>query len=606
VQQKLEDWQTLVDGLTYENCSEHEVRAELSRILQSPLFSQSERLGRFLRFTIDSVLAAKADSLKEYVIGTEVYDRKPPYHPSQDSIVRTEARRLRAKLKEYYESEGREDPVFIYFRPGTYIPVFRRNEAAGAAPSSQSSGDLLIKGSGVPVAVLPFADLSNRPLSSLCAQGVSDEITHHLALTDGIRVVSSASVTQLIAAPYDIPSLSQKLGVLNIIEGTVREEHNRLRITARVLSSDGFQLSSHRFETAAEPESLLQVQEQIATAFVSRSRPEISYIRKRKATPGALTFVAYPLVMYAETLLDEGSASDLQSALLKFEEASEVAPTYARPYCGISQCSAEVALRGTSSSSELVTRAKVAALKAIELDPEMIDSYACLGSAQALDWDWSAAEQSFAHGIQLGLHVSSSRRYAMFLAALMRFDEALHHLEMAQRIDPFSNRQKVAQAKFQHITRRYSEGVSELSERFMYGPFPVEARFLLALMSAHLGDRAKARQLIESVRPDSGAQLPMMAGVAEILALIGEMDEANQIVNAFNLLSLDARISRFRQALLALALGNKRDSLSLLTQAVNDREAELLWLRVEPRFDPIRGEPAFADLLHTVFPHGYI
>jgi TolB-like protein len=276
----------LVDGLTYENCSEQEVRAELSRILQSPLFSQSERLGRFLRFTIDSVLAAKADSLKEYVIGTEVYDCKPPYHPSQDSIVRTEARRLRAELKEYYESEGREDPVFIYFRPGTYIPVFRRNEAAGAAPSSQSSGDLLIKGSGVPVAVLPFADLSNRPLSSLCAQGVSDEITHHLALTDGIRVVSSASVTQLIAAPYDIPSLSQKLGVLNIIEGTVREEHNRLRITARVLSSDGFQLSSHRFETAAEPESLLQVQEQIATAFVSRSRPEISYIRKRKLRRG--------------------------------------------------------------------------------------------------------------------------------------------------------------------------------------------------------------------------------------------------------------------------------------------------------------------------------
>lgn len=596
----------MVDGLTYENCSEQEVRAELSRILQSPLFSQSERLGRFLRFTIDSVLAAKADSLKEYVIGTEVYDRKPPYHPSQDSIVRTEARRLRAKLKEYYESQGRKDPVFIYFRPGTYIPVFRRNEAVGAPPSSQSSGDLLIKGSGVPVAVLPFADLSNRPLSSLCAQGVTDEITHHLALTDGIRVVSSASVTQLIAAPYDIPSLSQKLGVLNIIEGTVREEHNRLRITARVLSSDGFQLSSHRFETAAEPESLLQVQEQIATAFVSRSRPEISYVRKRKATPGALTFAAYPLVTHAETLLDEGSASDLQSALLKFEEASEVAPTYARPYCGISQCSAEIALRGPSSSSELVTRAKAAALKAIELDPEMIDSYACLGSAQALDWEWSAAEQSFAHGIQLGLHVSSSRRYAMFLAALMRFDEALHHLEVAQRIDPFSSRQKVAQAKFQHITRRYSEGVSELSERFMFGPLPVEARFFLALMSAHLGDRDKARQLIESVRPDSGAQLPMMAGVAEILALIGEMDEANQIVNAFNLLSLDARISRFRQALLALALGNKRDSLSLLTQAVKDREAELVWLRVDPRFDALRAEPAFTALLRKVFPHLYI
>src|SRR5271165_2634444 len=93
------------------------VREELSRILRSSIFSQSDRLGRFLRFTIESTLAGKADEIKEYVIGTEVYDRKPSYHPSEDSIVRSEARRLRNKLKEYYESEGNDDPVFIYYRP---------------------------------------------------------------------------------------------------------------------------------------------------------------------------------------------------------------------------------------------------------------------------------------------------------------------------------------------------------------------------------------------------------------------------------------------------------------------------------------------------------
>src|SRR5579862_3772781 len=190
---------------TTENLSEGEVRAELDRLLQSAPFLQSGRLGRFLRFTVDSALAGRGDSLKEYVIGTEVYDRKPPYHPSQDSIVRTEARRLRAKLKEYYESEGREDPVFIYFQPGTYVPVFRRNESAPASSTSESNGDLLIKGTGVPVAVLPFVDLSSQPLSSLCAKGITDEITHHLTLTDGLRVVSSAAITQVTAAPYDIP-----------------------------------------------------------------------------------------------------------------------------------------------------------------------------------------------------------------------------------------------------------------------------------------------------------------------------------------------------------------------------------------------------------------
>src|SRR5712672_4767367 len=102
----------MLDTNTSESIAEQEVRSELARVLQSPLFVQSGRLGRFLRFTIDKTLAGEGDSLKEYVIGTEVYDRKPSYHPSQDSIVRTEARRLRAKLKEYYESAGTQNPVF--------------------------------------------------------------------------------------------------------------------------------------------------------------------------------------------------------------------------------------------------------------------------------------------------------------------------------------------------------------------------------------------------------------------------------------------------------------------------------------------------------------
>lgn len=84
--------------------SEDTVRAELDRILGSPIFAQSDRLGRFLRFAVEHAIGGTGEGLKEYIIGTEVYDRKPPYHPSQDSIVRTEARRLRTKLKEYYES----------------------------------------------------------------------------------------------------------------------------------------------------------------------------------------------------------------------------------------------------------------------------------------------------------------------------------------------------------------------------------------------------------------------------------------------------------------------------------------------------------------------
>jgi TolB-like protein len=587
-----------------ENLSEQEVRTELDRLLRSASFLQSDRLARFLRFAIENALAGNTDLLKEYVIGTEVYDRKPPYHPSQDSIVRTEARRLRAKLRDYYESEGKQDPVFIYFRPGTYVPLFRRNGSIAAAPTNRAveESELLVQGVGVGVAVLPFIDLSNRPRATLCAQGVTEELIHSLTRTDGIRVIARPSAPQLVETPQDIPSLSQKYGLSTVIEGTVREDFDRLRITVRVLGSDGFQLSSHRFDTEATGEALAQVQERIATAFVSRARPEQSRVRLRKAAPSALTMAVYPLVLHAETLLDEGSASDLPASLTKFQQAREVAPTYARAWCGISHCNLEMALRGASPSRTLVSTATQAAQRAIELDPDMIESYSCLGGAQALEWDWINAEKSFLHGMDLGTHASAARRYGLFLTALGRFDEASHHFATAQQIDPFSNRQKVARAKFLHLTRRYEKGLRPLSEPLMYGPLPVEARSLLALMAAHQGEKERAKQMIESIRPDSAAQLPMMAGIAEVLALIGEKDEANHIARTFKLLSVDAAVSRFRQALLSIALDDTEGAMSFLRLSAEEHEAELVWLAVEPRFDPLRKTGAFSAMVRTIVP----
>jgi TolB-like protein len=584
----------LPDTQIEENLSAHAVRAELERLLQSAPFLQSERLGRFLRFAIENTLAGTTDLLKEYVIGTEVYDRRPPYHPSQDSIVRTEARRLRAKLKEYYESEGKHNPVFIYFRPGSYVPLFRRNET-----EFPPQDDVVVKGAGVAVAVLPFVDLSSRPLSSSCAQGVTEELIHNLTHADGIRVIARRPG----GVPEDIPELSQKYGLLTVIEGTVREEYNRLRITARVLGSDGFQMSSHRFETEASGEALVKVQEQVATAFVSRAGPAVSLVRQRKATLSALGLAAYPLLMHAESLLDEGNASNLPAALLKFQEARSLAPAYARPSCGIAYCNVEMALRGPSLSSTLVARGKEAALRAIELDPEMIESHSCLAGALALEWDWEGAEKSFLHGMSLGWHTSVSRRYALFLAALGRWDEALHHLESAAQIDPFSNRQKVAWAKFLQLTRRYEEGLRSLSEPLLYGPIPVEARFLRALMAAQIGNHDQARQLVDGIRSATSAELPMMAGIAEVLALSGDGEQAQRIIESFKLLSLDAAVSRFRQALLSLALGDGEGAISFLQLAVEDREAELVWVGVDPRFDSIRQSAEFGEIAGKVNPH---
>ncbi len=586
-------------------CSEQEIRVELARVLQSSPFVNSDRLARFLRFTVDAAIAGQGDSLKEYLIGVEVYDRRPPYHPSQDSIVRTEARRLRSKLKEYYEGEGKDDPVFIYFRPGSYLPVFRKNEAAASATwpaKSPSDKEFLIDEPGVPVAVLHFLDLSGGRLSRLCAQGLTDEIVHVLAATDGVRVVASASVAKPGEDIRDLPALARRLGVYFVIEGTIREETNRLRITVNLLGADGFQISTYRFEIEADEETVFQAQAQIATAFVSRVRPEVSMIRRRRAGAGSLIMSVYPLITQAEKLLDEGPASELQAALLKFKEAAEQAPRYARAYSGIARCHLEILMRGASSKSTSVSLAKGASLRAIELDAEMVDPHATLGSALALEWDWESAEKSFLHGLDLGNNASALRDYALYLTALNRFDEASEYLGAAQRLDPFSHRQKVARAKFFHLTRRYSEALRLWSGPLIHGTLPLEVHLYQALISVALGDMENARRLVESIRPDSGAQLAMMAGISEVMALSGETGEAREIASDLHLFAPDSSLRKYRQALLAIALGDREKAIDLLEVALEAREPDLVWIGVEPRFDPLRTETEFAAFVKQVIP----
>jgi len=176
------------DSRSGRTISEEVIREELSRILESSIFVRSDRLGRFLRYTVETTLAGDAETLKEYLIGTEVYQRKPPYHPSVDSIVRSEARRLRSKLKDYYDSEGRNDSVFIYYRPGSYVPAFRRrdNQEGGGLATDRALGELLTEG--------------------------------------------------LVAKALEIPSVSQEINLQIVFEGTVRVSRPRAE-SARPMES---------------------------------------------------------------------------------------------------------------------------------------------------------------------------------------------------------------------------------------------------------------------------------------------------------------------------------------------------------------------------------
>jgi TolB-like protein/tetratricopeptide (TPR) repeat protein len=581
--------------------SENAIRDELVRIMESSVFVQSERLVRFLRFTVETALAGNAETLKEYVIGTHVYGRKPSYQPAEDSIVRSEARRLRRKLQEFYETIGKNDMIFIRYRPGSYVPVFQMRDKGSSPPKTiDGLGDPVSEKPELRVAVLPFFDLSKGALSAACARLLTDDLFHDLVRTEGVRVTNACSEGPEGLQTMDVSSLARTLDAHIVFEGTVGEDGSRLRVTTRIVNSNGVRIWSERFETDRDPQQLFNISAKIASALISRICPIQPLIRKHATSAGASSIPVHPLVLRAEALLDEGTLVATHAALAKWQEVMEIDPGCARAICGIAQSHCEMALRGVPDSAAAISNANRAVERAAQLDSDLIEIPACRGTALALSWNWRGAEVSFNQALVLGEHAGTYRQYAIFLAARSRLREAWNYVQRAQQIDPFSYRQKVLYTRLLYMSRNYEDGLRYISEQLLYGRLPNEAELYRAMMLISHKRCDEARRVAQELLDKAGGQPVMLSGVAELLAVCGETHAAGRIAADSDLFAPNSPISKFRQALLLLALGNRDCAISVLSAAYEEHEAELIWLPCDPRLDTIRQDTRFTALLDGI------
>ena len=244
-----------------------EVRAALEQVLASPSFVNAGRLSRMLRFVVERTLDGQGDQLKEYLLGVEVFDRPTEYDPRLDSIVRVEARRLRAKLAEYYEAEGAADVVRVRLTKGGYAPTFERaGTAPGASPSSSAhppdrptrrltaavvAGLALILalalwawaprlrvGSSAPVvtvAVLPFHVFSGRESDQRIADRLADGVTTELARTYSMSVAAHTDARRYRDPQLSVREIGRALGATVLMEGTVHVDAGAVRLEIRLV-----------------------------------------------------------------------------------------------------------------------------------------------------------------------------------------------------------------------------------------------------------------------------------------------------------------------------------------------------------------------------------
>ncbi len=427
------------------------VRQHLEKVLGSPVFERNQRLSRFLRLTVERHLEGRDDELKESVIGTEIFGRRPDYDPKSDSIVRTEARRLRALLNEYYLREGQGDALVIELPKGGYVPVFRHSVAALESWTRQQkcpprvwlklglAGFMAalavvawwrVQRSSPPIsiAVLPFENLHHDAADDYLADGLTDELIRNLSTFDGLAPRSRTSSFAMKGKPRNIRQAGRELAADYIVEGSVLRSGERVRIDAQLVrASDDSAVWSAKFERPAS--DVLAIQDEISRTIVNSLRVKLGRGRRHyEASAEAFDFYL------------RARAAGLPDSIGLFQQAIAKDPSFAPAYAGLASTYAYRTGNTFNDSDGELPKMRAAAEKAIELDPLLAEAHGAMGMVYARDGQWALSEASFRRAIELDRNRSES--YGDFAVYVLmqqgRIHEALDEMRIAQRSDPLS------------------------------------------------------------------------------------------------------------------------------------------------------------------------
>jgi TolB-like protein/tetratricopeptide (TPR) repeat protein len=580
--------------------------AQLEKILTSEVFARADRMSRFLRFVVQETLKGKGAQLKEYLIGVEVFDRGAAYDPRTDPVVRGEARRLRAKLMEYYEHEGKDDAVRIQLPKGSYAVVFQTFNtlsdivATDPVPTSVRSGTAGAKS----IAVLPFLNLSPKPENEYFGDGLTEEIIHALGKVNGMSVVARTSVFQYKGKAYDIRQIGEQLCVQTVLEGSVRTSGDRLRVTAQLVNaSDGYHLWSETYDRSMV--DLFAIQEELSVAIVNTLRQYWSVpVELPPARRPSSNLEAYHLFLKGRFFVQKRTEEGLRRGIEFFEQAIRLDPGYADPYAGLAECFSLLTHKGLEMPRNVMPKAKSAALKALALDGQVPEAHIALGFVRSTyDWEWEEAEDHYLQALQTNSHSKAEAHHwyaSDFLTPLGRLDEALYHIQQSKYLDPLSHLTN-SSLGFVRISRReYDEAIDHFRRCLEIEPDYYHFHTFLGRAFALKGDLDFALKCFERGRELSG-DLPYVRGIlAHCYGLMGREKEAEDILNGLLRLSKRRYVSSMTLALIYIGLNRFDEALRCIEKAYQVMEGPLVFLNIYPTYDPIRDHPRCQEMIRSM------
>jgi serine/threonine-protein kinase len=564
------------------------VREQLDRVLASTTFQQCDRLKRFLSFIVLEAIAGRRNELKEYVIGVQVFGKEDSFDPRTDPIVRVQARRLRAKLVRYYRDEGPADEVIVELPKGGYAPAFKRRDAPVVVKRSISAA-LVSRNT---VSLQPFTDLSvEHDLEYFC-RGVRDEIVHRLSRFPALRILAS-----------DTQAGGEKANAAMLICGSVRRAGERLRITTHLIDgASGCYLWSESVDAVTS--DVFAAQERVADAIVKKLEPELGDVRQtlgsRRPTEN---LAAHNLYLQGRYHLNQRTEEGLRRALDFFERALVEDAQYALAHAGLADAYGLLAHYGVFGPADVWSKAASSAATAVMLDADSAEAHTSLAHVRSTqDWDWVGSERAFQRAISLDPRYATAHHwYAMScLAPLGRLDEARDQMLAAQSIDPVSSIVARDLAVIHFYRRDFETALEQCDHAIELNSHFAPAYWILGVIQEERKDfdeSAAAFQRAVHLSP----QTPRMHGaLGRTFALSGRRKQALDVLRKLEAYASERYVSPLEFAWIHFALGAVGLGFQWLAKAADDRSFDLISIKVDPRFDPLRDDARFVAIAKRV------
>jgi adenylate cyclase len=580
------------------NVADRDIRAQLDRILRSRAFRESERLQRFLKFAVECALEGTPDRLKESLLGRVVFDRGSKYDPRTDSIVRVESQRLRKKLREYYEVEGRADPVSIIFKAGSYVPAFahltsvfdRGRQTPGQEPETR----LLNRQT---VAVLPLSNLSADPEQGYFCDGITDDIIHALSRIPGLSVIGRTSVFALKGAGVDVREIGTRLGAGTIVDGSVRKSGTRLKIFAEILDVASGEV--RWAETYARTmDGLFALEEEIAQAVAQALQITLPSSSSSWVIRGAPNMGAYLLYLQGRYAWNRMSADGYRAAVEIFERAISLFPDYAPPYAGLADASLYLALWGHERPGEVFPKAQRSALQALNLNSLLPHAYSALAAATALyEWKWEEGVNLARQAIELEPSYSFGQQiYGWCLLARGESEQAVACFERSVALDPLSVRAHRTLGWVLHLQRQPLKAEKWIEAALVLDREPVETRYLLAQVYLSEGRFEAALEQARQCQTDPSD--PLILGLlGACQAYLNHRKEALEILGKLSRLAETRYVDPHAMAQVQIALNDTDSAITSVGKILDERVPFAFFVKLNPEFDPLRSDARFSDLV---------